>query len=324
MSKTVPSPVMTLSVVLGAFGAAASGCKKHAEQPPAVAQPTPPPVPTPPPQPTDAKEPALAGFKEITGFSTPESVLVVPNQDYYLVSNINGAPTDVDGNGFISKLGYDGTISALKWIDGASKIELNAPKGMAIIGDTLYVTDITTVRMFNLATGEAAGDIAIPGATFLNDIAADGDALYVSDTGVDASFKPTGKHAVYKIAADKKITKLIEGAGAEGPNGVLVENGQVWVASFASPELYRVADGKKADVQTMKTGGLDGLVSLGDGRIAVSSWEGKAIYAGKPGEPFVALVSDVESPADFAVDVLKKRVVVPLFQSNAVRFYEYK
>ena len=48
----------------------------------------------------------------------------------------------VDGNGFISRLRPDGTVLTLKWIDGNKEgVTLNAPKGMALHGDRLYVTE---------------------------------------------------------------------------------------------------------------------------------------------------------------------------------------
>src|SRR3970282_2965143 len=81
-------------------------------------------------------------------FHTPESSLYDAAEDVYLVANINGSPTAADGNGFISRIGPDGQVLALKWIAGTvSGVTLHAPKGMAIVGDTFYVTAITAVAM---------------------------------------------------------------------------------------------------------------------------------------------------------------------------------
>ena len=57
---------------------------------------------------------------------------------------------------------------------------------------TLYVADLDTVRMFDAKTGAAKGEVKIPGATFLNDIATDGKVVYVSDSqsGGTASIRP--------------------------------------------------------------------------------------------------------------------------------------
>ena len=61
------------------------------------------PAPAEPPKPS-APSPAA----KYTGLSTPESVLYDADDDRYLVSNINGKPTDKDNNGFISALSPDG------------------------------------------------------------------------------------------------------------------------------------------------------------------------------------------------------------------------
>ena len=80
------------------------------------------------------------------GFSTPESVLYDPEADVYLVANIHGGPSARDGNGFISRLSPEGEVIALKWIDSAAEgVTLDAPKGMALVGERLFVADIDVV-----------------------------------------------------------------------------------------------------------------------------------------------------------------------------------
>src|SRR5205085_11405116 len=107
-----------------------------------------------------------------SGIKAPESVLYDVAGDQYLVSNINGQPLDKDGNGFISRLTPEGRVAELKWIAGGAKgVTLNAPKGMGIKGDTLFVADIDAVRMFNRETGAPTGPRTVPGAVFVNDIA---------------------------------------------------------------------------------------------------------------------------------------------------------
>src|SRR5690554_3474022 len=67
---------------------------------------------------------------------TPESAVYDPVRKLVYVSNINGSPTELDANGFITALSPDGAIVELKWVEG-----LHAPKGLAIQGDRLYVAD---------------------------------------------------------------------------------------------------------------------------------------------------------------------------------------
>ena len=91
-------------------------------------------VPTPPPPPAATK------VIVVEVFLTPESVLHDPAQDIYFVSNINGSPTAKDNNGFISRVRPDGAVENLKFIEGGhGGVTLNAPKGLAIRGDTLWV-----------------------------------------------------------------------------------------------------------------------------------------------------------------------------------------
>src|SRR5690242_10469967 len=82
----------------------------------------------------------------VDGFLAPESVLYDSTQDIYFVSSIAGSGTAKDDNGFISRLRPDGAIENLKFIEGGKNgVTLNAPKGLAIVGDTLWVADIDEI-----------------------------------------------------------------------------------------------------------------------------------------------------------------------------------
>jgi sugar lactone lactonase YvrE len=256
------------------------------------------------------------------GFQTPESVLYDADSDVYLVSNINGNALDADDNGYIAKVSPDGKVTEAKWIDGAKdNIKLNAPKGLAISGGVLYVADIDTVRKFDANTGEPKGDIKIDGATFLNDIAPNpAGGVYVTDSGLDASFKTTKTDAIYTIGADDKVKPLIKDTKLSAPNGITAgEKGAVWVVTFGSGEIYEVdAKGKMSKNQKLPKGQCDGVVVLPGGDVLVTSWEGSAIYRGKPGGEWKAVVENVKSPADIGYDTKRHRVLIPVFQGNTV------
>ena len=256
------------------------------------------------------------------GFQTPESVLYDADADIYLVSNINGEPLGTDDNGFISKVSPEGKVTELKWIDGAKdNVKLDAPKGMAIAGGVLYVADINVVRQFDAKTGEPKGDIKVPGATFLNDVAAAPDGgVYVTDSGLDPKFQPTGTDAVYHIGKDGKVKPLIKDKTLGAPNGVAAgDKGSVWVVTFGSGEIYQVdAKGKKVTPQKLPQGQLDGIVLLDGGDVLVSSWAASAVYRGKPGGEWKPVVENVKSPADIGYDTKRHRVLIPVFQGNTV------
>jgi hypothetical protein len=288
------------------------------------------PVATAPPAPGKAANAPAVIWKDV-GLATPESVLHDSVSDVYLVSNINGQPLDIDGNGFVSKLSPDGKVENLKWIEGGkNKVTLNAPKGLAFLGDVLYVADVDTVRLFDRKTGAPQGEVKIAGATFLNDVVATSDGrILVSDTGMKAGAKglePSGTDAVYQIDKAKKVTPIAKGKELANPNGLLAVGDKIWVSSFGSVgELYALdAKGKKTDAQKISKGSLDGIVGLQGGELLVASWDASAIYRGKPGGDFSALVEDVKSPADIGYDNKRARILVPLFEKSEVHAYDLK
>lgn len=270
-----------------------------------------------PPQPDDPEPTATI---MVTGFDTPESVLHDPAADVYYVANIGGPPTQKDDNGFISKISPEGKTIALKWIDGRKDIvKLDAPKGMAIVGDTLWVADIDRVRRFDRKTGAQIGDIAIEGATFLADVAAGPDGVvYVTDIGEE------GTGAIHRIE-NEQPRLLAQGEALGGPNGVAVNAAGVWVVGFRNAQLVRIGeDGKPADATALPAGQLDGLVITPDGQFLVSSWEAAAIYAGKPGETFTTLFQGLEAPADIGFDARRSRLLVPRFHADVVELRPVK
>jgi hypothetical protein len=264
------------------------------------------------------------------GFATPECVLHLVEDDVYLVSNINGSPFAADGNGFISRLGTDGSVIDLKWIDGSTDgVTLNAPKGMGVSGGTLYVSDVDHVRMFDAKTGAALGEVKIQGSTFLNDVAVSSDGtVYVSDSGFGAGFKPSGSDAIYKISGDGAAEKIIAGEALGHPNGLLAkDSGELVVVSFGSGEVYTVSGGSSAErgagVRT-EQGSLDGIIALGSGEVLISSWGASAVYRGYEAGPFTVVVSGLDAPADIGWDAKRSRVLIPLFKTNVVIIQEIK
>jgi hypothetical protein len=89
----------------------------------------------------------LAGCGAPLKLVRPESALWDAATDTYLVSNIGENPFDADGDGFIARFVPDGKSE--KWIGG-----LNAPRGMALVGDRLWVADLTVLRSFDRKTGK--------------------------------------------------------------------------------------------------------------------------------------------------------------------------
>lgn len=255
----------------------------------------------------------------VEGLSHPESIVHDLVDDVYFISNINGAPDAVDDNGFISRVLPDGTIDALTFIDGADDtVTLDAPKGMAILGDELWVTDITRVRKFDRITGAPLGEVVIEGSGFLNDLAADPQGnLYVSDTGTNL---------LHKIDAQEKHAVWLASPAIFGPNGLWVHEDRLYLATFNDTKLFSVT----LDVPVafgeivLDVGQLDGLVRLADGDWLVSSWEAPGVL--RVAGDFSAVstqVPDLSSPADFAVDEGRKRILIPRLLEDRAEFHPF-
>lgn len=260
------------------------------------------------------------------GLSTPESVLYDSANDRYLVSNINGGPLEADNNGYIAELSPDGKVTQAKFIAGGVKnVKLDAPKGLGIAKGTLYVSDITVVRKFDAKTGAPQGDIKIPNATFLNDIAVSADdKIYVSDSGLKVGsqgLESNGGDGVYVIEKGK-VRAIARTKELAGPNGLAVVGHDLVVVTFGSDEVYKLSDkGQKLDVTKLPAGGLDGVVPLGD-ELLISSWKASSVFRGKLGGKFEVAIPGLKSPADIGYDTKRKRLLVPHFTENSVEVFD--
>ncbi|WP_319557655.1 hypothetical protein [Thiomicrorhabdus sp.] len=254
------------------------------------------------------------------GFATPESVEYYADQDVYLVTNINGSPFDSDDNGFISKLSPDGKVIDLKWIDGANdKVKLHAPKGMTIIGNKLYVADITQIQVFELPSGKQLSSIDVKGSSFLNGITpGEGDTVYVTDTGMKPGFEASGTDAIYKVSANGKVETILKDPNMGRPNGILYDNGDIYVVFFTSAKMIKMNDkGEITEMPEPYGARLDGLVKLKDGSLAMSSWESSSIDVYRNGE-YETIAEFLNSPADMDVDTKRNRLLIPLFNEDKV------
>ena len=250
-------------------------------------------------------------------FQTPaESAMYYEADDVYLITNFGtGGPAAIDDDGFISRVDAEtGEVVELEWITGT----LSAPKGMAIVGSTLYVADMDAVEMYDLENdGAPLGDVKIDTSqiTFPNDVCAGEDGVvYLTDSGMNADFSPSGTDAVYRL--DEGQLVLVAGGAdtLKGPNGCLVDDGGLLVVN-GSNEVLRVGDdGDVSQVTTMPNGGLDGIVEH-DGDYYVTSWEAGSVFRfDMEGGEIVTVAADTPSPADLGFDTKRNRLIIPLLQ----------
>lgn len=265
------------------------------------------------------------------GLATPESALWDASRNVWYVSNINGDPTAKDDNGYILRFLPDGSpMDSLPFVNGADEdITLHGPKGMALVGDTLWVADIDALRAFNVNTGTVVTtlDLSPQGATFLNDVAAGTDGtLYITDSGIafDASggVLHPGESRIIELRG-RSARPVLTFPPRTAPNGITWDpTRNAWiVVAFNSPNIFAWVPGAiEATVLGTGPGGGDGVVALPDGRILFSSWADSSLTVFADSAS-TTLRSGLNAPADFGYDPGTRTVAVPLFLDNRVEFY---
>jgi len=258
-----------------------------------------------------AAAPGAAAF-EVVGLATPDSFIVDEATGNYYISNIKGRPLVKNNGGFITLLKPDGQMEKLKFIEGGKQgVTLHAPKGLLIIGDTLYAADIDHVRAFDKTTGALKADIDFTPlkAKYLNDVAkGPGGRVFVSDTVGNTVYSIDIEHG-------NKVEVFATGKNLESPTGLIY-----------SPKLEKffVTLGRGM-VGTLDTGGKlekfavfpsRGLVGIDlddEGNLFVSSFTRGIIYRIGPDAKPKVLAHGISAPADISLDKKKRLVLVPLF-----------
>ncbi|MDQ8153104.1 MAG: SMP-30/gluconolactonase/LRE family protein [Gemmatimonadota bacterium] len=265
---------------------------------------------------------------EAGGMKTPESVRYDAAQDLWFVSNINGNPSQKDGNGFIVRLTADGAaMDSTPFIEGGKKgVTLHAPKGLAIVGDTIWVADIDAVRAFNTKTGTPVASVDIKGSTFLNDVAAGPDgSIYITDTGIrfdeKGQLSHPGPDRVVQVIG-RQFKQVTAFAGQQGPNGIAYDSagGRFLINAFTTKGFFAWKVGQATpDSIGLGAGDADGLEILADGRAVYTSWVDSSLSVFANGTSST-LMKGLPNPADIGVDAKRQRVAVPLFNDGKVVF----
>jgi hypothetical protein len=257
--------------------------------------------------------------QKISGLKMPESVVQATDGRVF-VSEINGF--GVDGDGQISVIEAGQVTLFAKGLDD--------PKGLAIIGQSLYVAD--NKRILKLAlSGPKQGQAEVFAAAsafpvtplFLNDLEADlAGNLYVSDSG---DLKGKGG-AVYQINAQGQVRLLINGQQDNrilAPNGLLMDDtGDVlMVVDFASGILYsyNLATKQLLDI-AVGFGGGDGVVHHANGSMFVSDWKNGKVFRLDMNGEVTALAATYQSAADIALTKDEKILMVPDMKAGELDF----
>lgn len=243
-----------------------------------------------------------------TLLTTCESVVYDAINDVLYVSNINGTPSEKDGNGSIGKVGMDGQIINANWVTG-----MDAPKGLGLHNGMLYANDIDKVLKIDVSTGTIVSTIPVDGAIFLNDITVSPDGVvYASDSN-------GGK--IYRIENDQAELWM---DNLSGPNGLFFEGNRMLVALWNERTLNTVdLESKTIEAKTDSLMNPDGIEATGNGAYLVSSWNGLIHYVDSDWKRSLLLnleESGLQS-ADIEFIPEKNMLLVPTFNSNTVIAY---
>lgn len=256
----------------------------------------------------------------LDAFSHPESA--VATDSYLYVSNIGAKmqPTAKDGDGFISKVKKNGDIEKLRFLPKSDS--LNAPKGVTVIDNTLYVTDIDRILGFDLDSGDMVFELAISEAQFLNDIVAkDPQTLFVSDSNAGQ---------IARIHVDQNSYAFLDLPTMNGPNGLALTDDKttLYCVGFGADNnpngpIYRInLDPLSHEIIGDYKGYLDGA-QYHNGMLYFSDWiafEKKGVI--KKLNPNSGKISSVElgnplgGPADFFIDSDTNTLFMPSLLEN--------
>ncbi len=245
-----------------------------------------------------------------TLLKTPESVIFDKKREVIYVSNVNQNPWEKDGNGFISKISKSGEILKLEWITG-----FNGPKGMAIVGNILYVADLDELVSIDIEKETISNKLKIPGASGLNDITpGENGKIYISDSNEGKIFQvENGEVSIFHADAPGR------------PNGLLMNQGKLLVAfskttEFVSYDLNSLEKTVIAEV----IGAGDGITPTNEtGVYLVSDWNGEIFIIDKNGNKQSLLNTKEQSKntADIWFIQEDNLVLVPTFFDNRVVAY---
>lgn len=241
---------------------------------------------------------------------TPESVLIDRERNILYVSNVNLNPWEKDGNGFISKMDMSGNIIQLKWIEG-----LNAPKGMGIKGNSLFIADIDVLVEANIKTGEIVNKIELKGKPDLNDITiGQNGSVYISGSN---------SNTIY-LLTDGKLEEFYKG-GNERFNGLFWEKERMLLITSGSSQFKEINwETKEVKIISENMGHGDAIAPVGDGGYITTSWAGAIFYVSAEGESIKLLDTEAlgENAADAAYSIKDETLYLPTFFKNQVKAYK--
>jgi sugar lactone lactonase YvrE len=256
-----------------------------------------------------------------TGFVMPESVSFDPGTNALYVGNINSPDMSPNGQGYITQLGLDGKMLKEKFAEG-----LNAPKGTFVKDGTLYVAGVEEVVEIDLASGTVKMRHAVPGATFVNDVAvADDGTIYATETM---------QGAIYTIS-NGTVTQLVADPALAGANGIIIDRGRLLVATLGDLsggfENLKPSTVKAVDIATKAitdfgsaepVGMLDGIELVQGGVLVTDNGGGRLVKIADDGA-IAEVGATGAGSADLEFIPEQNLIVVPILNTSEVVAFTY-
>jgi hypothetical protein len=248
-----------------------------------------------------------------TTLSVAESVLLDHQHNILFVSCVNGPASDDNHNSFIAKVSLDGKV-----IDRNFTKQLNATKGMCILGDKLYVTEMKQLVEIDLATGKIVKRYPVKGALFLNDLAADTatGSIYISDSSTEQLW----------VFRKGEMNVFAKGTSFKNLNALLLQGHNLLIAnvtgSFSSLNLKT----KQVTLIASLESGIDGITALGKKNYLLTETAGRIWRLYADGRKL--LLSDTSkekvNATDTEYDISTHTLYVPTLFYNTVRAFHVK
>jgi hypothetical protein len=243
--------------------------------------------------------------------NVPESVCYDPVNEILYVANIQGKPTEKDGEGFISKLSTEGEVLNLEWVTG-----LDAPKGMGVHNGKLYVTNIDEIVEIDIEGGTISNRYPLEGSKFANDIAINREGVvFASDMSVGRIYSLKDGNTQIWFESDK----------LKSPNGLFTTENELMIGIDGA--VLKAAYGSDQLTEHIpNTGGIDGLEAVDDQYFIKSDWAGH-IHLIHPEKEKLLLLNTADDniqAADIEYVPELRMLFVPTFHDNRVTAYELK
>ncbi|AFZ18867.1 SMP-30/gluconolactonase/LRE family protein [Allocoleopsis franciscana] len=252
----------------------------------------------------------------------PEAAFWHAESRTWFVSNLGGGLSLArDGFGWLTRYDENGKLLDARWVDG-----MDAPTGIAAVGNLLYVADRAGVHEIDVQRAIILRTIEIPNSKFLNDVAAapNGD-LFVSDFEANR---------IYRLNGEREAEVWLEGEELENPNGLIVEGNNLIIATWGpmtDPATFAVKHPgtlQKAELATRKLSpvgkghpiaSFDGVIAIGKHYFATDWPAGRLLRISAEGE-VQEVLTGFHQLADLGYNPDRKTIAMPVMSDSRLIF----